>query len=326
MATKILSLFTGRSGPHLSPWSDDVRKQERMIDLNETMDATTSQIKPRQRTAALLAGAVGIVGALLIALGLHNLGWSVEATSQSTPSVATEGSSEPSEVSATATSTDISATSETVAADLSGIVLTDVSQVADEVVDSVVRVESISRFRGRELVVGTGSGVIVDDQGTIVTNAHVVETADSIVVVLADGSEYPGTILEVDAQNDLAAIDIEATGLQPVELGSTADLAVGDGVIAVGYPLGLEGSPSVSTGIVSALDRTLEESGVSLTNVIQTDAAITEGSSGGALFDSSGRLIGITTAVGVSNVGIEGIGFAIPVESITDRLSTLDGI
>jgi S1-C subfamily serine protease len=87
----------------------------------------------------------------------------------------------------------------------------------------------------------------------------------------------------------------------------------------------MEGTPSVSTGIISALDRTLEESGVSLTGVIQTDAAITEGSSGGALFDSSGRLIGITTAIGVSSVGIEGIGFAIPVESILDSLSTLEG-
>ncbi len=96
-------------------------------------------------------------------------------------------------------------------------------------------------------------------------------------------------------------------------------------MIAVGNPLGLEGGPSVTTGIVSALGRVLEDSSVSLTGVIQTDAAITEGSSGGALLDSGGRLIGMTTAVGVSSVGVEGIGFAIPVETVEAVVDSLVG-
>lgn len=307
-----------------------VGKASEMIDLNQTITTSTPETKTRHRTTGVLVTAgTALIGVSFIAIGLTNQGWSVTINPQTTQPVATETSAEQAAVSAPAIATataDTPATSATGEDDGSGVVLIDVSMVAADVVDSVVAVKSIREFQGRELVVGTGSGVIVDTDGTIVTNAHVVEGADSIVVVLAKGTEYSGTILEVEIKNDLAAIDIDAYGLNSVELGSTADIAVGDGVIAVGYPLGLEGSPSVSTGIVSALDRSLEEGAVSLTDVIQTDAAITEGSSGGALFDSSGRLIGITTAVGVSSVGIEGIGFAIPIESILTSLSTLDGI
>jgi S1-C subfamily serine protease len=96
-------------------------------------------------------------------------------------------------------------------------------------------------------------------------------------------------------------------------------------VIAVGNPLGLEGGPSVTTGIVSALSRVLNDGDVSLNDVIQTDAAITEGSSGGALLDGQGRLVGMTTAVGVSSVGVEGIGFAIPIETVAAAVASLTG-
>lgn len=298
-----------------------VSQHGEMIEFNEARDAKTSQRTKSRRLGGLLAGAVGLLGALLIALGTLNLGWPTNSSPESAEIIETNDAAAAAGLSATATTV-----VQSVADDPGAVALTDVSGLANDLLDSVVTVESMASFRGRQVVVGSGSGVVVSDDGTIVTNAHVVEEAESIVVVLADGSEYVGTILEVDVEGDLAAVHIEASGLSPVALGSSDDLAVGQGVIAVGYPLGLEGSPSISTGIVSALDRTLEEGGISLTNVIQTDAAITEGSSGGALFDSSGRLIGLTTAVGVSSVGIEGIGFAIPVESILDTLSTLDGI
>lgn len=296
-----------------------------MIDLGESVDTDTTLMNKRHWTSGtLIATAASILGVLLIVFGLTGLG--LFTTTQQTPQTVTaDVTSETAGVPATVTAAGVPSTSE-LDDEPSGLILTDVSQIAADVVDSVVTVEAIDRFRGRELVIGTGSGVIVGDDGTIVTNAHVVESAERIIVVLADGSEYHGIVLEVNVEDDLAAIDIDATNLNSVDLGSTDELAVGDGVIAVGYPLGLEGLPSVSTGIVSALNRTLEESDVSLTGVIQTDAAITEGSSGGALFDDSGRLIGITTAVGVSSVGIEGIGFAIPVESFLDSLTTLDGI
>jgi S1-C subfamily serine protease len=199
--------------------------------------------------------------------------------------------------------------------------LTDVSDLAAQVSDAVVTVQVRGTFRGRERLIGSGSGVIIDQDGTIVTNAHVVEVSDratAVDVVLADGSSLAATVLAVDPANDLALLDIDADGLTAIAIGSTDQLLVGDPVIAIGNPLGLEGGPSVSTGIVSALDRSLDGAGGPLSGVLQTDAAITEGSSGGALLDAQGRLVGITTAVGVSSVGIEGIGFALPVEDVVD--------
>ena len=201
--------------------------------------------------------------------------------------------------------------------------LTNVSDIAATIVDSVVAVEVTGRFRGAEQVISSGSGVILDTAGNIITNAHVVAAGTGIIVVLADGTEHPATVVAIDTGEDLALIRIDAQDLNPVVLGSTQDLRVGDPVIAVGNPLGLVGGPSVSTGIVSALDRSLEDASVRLTGIIQTDAAITVGSSGGALLDSQGRLIGITTAVGVSSVGVEGIGFAIPVEAIVEVTAQL---
>jgi S1-C subfamily serine protease len=199
--------------------------------------------------------------------------------------------------------------------------LTDVSDLAAQVSDAVVTVQVRGTFRGRERLIGSGSGVIIDQDGTIVTNAHVVEVSDratAVDVVLADGSSLAATVLAVDPANDLALVDIDADGLAAIAIGSTDQLLVGDPVIAIGNPLGLEGGPSVSTGIISALDRSLDGAGGPLSGVLQTDAAITEGSSGGALLDAQGRLVGITTAVGVSSVGIEGIGFALPVEDVVD--------
>lgn len=201
--------------------------------------------------------------------------------------------------------------------------LVDVSEIAGQVVDSVVTVHVTIDVRGPGSVTGSGSGIILDGDGTIITNAHVVDGATSVSITLADGTVLDASVVEVDAGQDLAVLDVDASGLSPISLGTTEGLEVGEPVIAVGNPLGLEGGPSVTTGIISALDRVLQESGVTLTGVIQTDAAITQGSSGGALLDAEGRLIGITTAVGVSSVGVEGIGFAIPVESIASVLGGL---
>jgi S1-C subfamily serine protease len=224
-----------------------------------------------------------------------------------------------------AATTDAATTSDTVSAGYVVSGLTDVSDLASQVSDAVVTVRVGGSFRGREAVVGTGSGVIIGSDGTIVTNAHVIESGSAVEVVLANGTSYAATVVATDAANDLALLDVDAEGLTAIELGQTGGLLVGDPVIAIGNPLGLEGGPSVSTGIISALDRTLEDTSGSLSGIIQTDAAITEGSSGGALLDSQGRLIGITTAVGVSSVGIEGIGFAIPVEDVAELIQSSGG-
>lgn len=204
--------------------------------------------------------------------------------------------------------------------------LTDVSALAARVVDSVVEIDVVLRDRGPFSSRGSGSGVIVDPSGVIVTNAHVVRNATEVNVELNNGRTFRGEVVAVDRSNDLAVIEIDAEGLTAIELGSSTGLEVGQPVIAVGNPLGLEGGPSVSTGIVSALDRDVRGRNSALSGVIQTDAAITQGSSGGALLDGQGRLIGITTAVGVSRIGIEGIGFAVPVESVIDILSEVNGI
>jgi S1-C subfamily serine protease len=136
-------------------------------------------------------------------------------------------------------------------------------------------------------------------------------------------------VIGTDAFTDLAVLDIEATGLLPIEQGSTTELEIGDAAIAVGNPLGLQGGPSLTVGVISAFERQVQTGPNSQTDVLfgmlQTDAPITSGSSGGALVDEQGRLIGITSAIGVSNVGAEGIGFAIPIElvqRVTDEIIT----
>ncbi|MDH3538471.1 MAG: S1C family serine protease [Acidimicrobiia bacterium] len=194
--------------------------------------------------------------------------------------------------------------------------------VARRVVPSVVTVELLS---GATLV-GSGSGVIIDDQnGYVATNEHVVDDNATVGIVLSDGRRYEGTVLGVDKLTDLAVVKIVAEGLLAIERGSTDDLEVGDTAIAVGNPLGLRGGPTVTVGVLSAFDRLVEGDtrDDDLYGMVQTDAPFTRGSSGGALVDSEGRLIGITTAVGVSDLGPEGLGFATPVEvmsRVTDEI------
>jgi serine protease Do len=156
-----------------------------------------------------------------------------------------------------------------------------------------------------------GSGVILDATGIVVTNDHVVSGASRIWVTTADGRELEAELLGADADNDLAVLKVEGKGLRPVRVGTTGDLMIGETTIAVGNPFGL--SNTVTTGIVSALQRTVQGEGRTYTDFIQTDAAINPGNSGGALCNVLGELIGINTAiVGGANT----IGFAIPVERV----------
>jgi putative serine protease PepD len=196
--------------------------------------------------------------------------------------------------------------------------LLDASAVGDAVIPSVVTVQIRgSVLGGGETLLGSGSGVIYDTAGHIVTNNHVAAAGTSYEVVLSDGRVYPADVVGTDPTTDLAVLEVSAGDLQPVTLGSTSDLAVGDPSVAIGSPLGLKGGPSLTVGVLSAFGREVQtDSTTYLEGMLQTDAPITQGSSGGALVDAQGRLIGITTAVGVSSVGIEGIGFATPVEIV----------
>ncbi len=184
------------------------------------------------------------------------------------------------------------------------------TDVAQLVIPSTVAVE-VSSF----LAAGSGSGVVYGSNGYIITNNHVIEGASEISVIFADGARFPATLIGADPETDLAVLLVDRPDLTPITLGASDGLLIGEPAIAVGNPLGLEGGPTVTSGIVSALNRTLSvDAGSPLYGLVQTDAPIAPGSSGGALVNARGHLIGITTAIAVSDVGAEGLGFAVPVD------------
>ena len=173
---------------------------------------------------------------------------------------------------------------------------------------------------GSQVQTGSGSGVIITADGYIVTCNHVVEGASKITVILSDETSHEAKIVGTDSRNDLAVIKIEASGLTPATLGDSDMLTVGEDVVAIGNPLGeLRGTST--GGMVSALGRQVTVEGTEMT-LIQHDAAVSPGSSGGGLFNSSGSLIGIVNAKASSN-NAEGIGFAIPVNSVKQIISDL---
>jgi S1-C subfamily serine protease len=199
----------------------------------------------------------------------------------------------------------------------------DLADVIDEVLPSVVniRVESLQfdPLTGPQEVQGQGSGVVIEEEGIIITNAHVVQDSTEVSVVFNDEhGRMEGKVLGVAPEKDIAVVRVEAGDLEAIQLGKSESLRLGDDVVALGFPLGL-GGPTVTKGIVSALDRNIDVNGggggsARLEKLIQTDAAINPGNSGGALIDVSGRLIGINTAAAQAGAA-ENIGFAIPVDA-----------
>lgn len=164
---------------------------------------------------------------------------------------------------------------------------------------------------------GTGSGFIWDESGHVVTNYHVIENASEATVRLANGKDYPATLVGASRLHDIAVLKIKVGPRlsQPLPIGTSHDLRVGQMVYAIGNPFGLDWT--LTNGIVSALDRSLtEENGNIVEHLIQTNAAINPGNSGGPLFDSAGRLIGINTAIYSPSGANAGIGFAVPVDTI----------
>ena len=164
---------------------------------------------------------------------------------------------------------------------------------------------------------GAGSGVVLDGQGHILTNFHVVQGAREIQVLLHDGSDHAARIVGVDPATDVAVLRIDAppASLQPAAFGTSHDLRVGQRVFAIGNPFGLE--RTLTTGIISSLNRSLPtKTGRTIKSIIQTDAAINPGNSGGPLLDSSGLLVGMTTAIASRTGQSSGVGFAIPVGTL----------
>lgn len=202
---------------------------------------------------------------------------------------------------------------------------TAITAIAAQAVPSIVRVE----ITINSTVAGTGSGVVFRSDGYILTNNHVVGSADAVRVVFFDGRSYAADVVGTDPLTDLAVLRIPVSNLPSVAFADGDSVTIGDLAVAVGSPLGLEGGPTVTSGIVSALGRELRVSNnTQLFGLLQTDAPINRGSSGGALLDANGDLIGITTALAASDVGAEGLGFAVPVAVVaqiaTDLIETGD--
>jgi len=171
-----------------------------------------------------------------------------------------------------------------------------------------------------------GSGFVYDSEGNVVTNEHVVEGAQSVSVRFWNGNSYPATVVGSDASTDLAVIKVDAPAsiLKPLPLGDSSKLLVGDGVVAIGSPFGLE--ETVTSGIVSALHRQMEApNGFTINDSIQTDAAINHGNSGGPLLSSHGQVIGVNAQIRSNSGGSDGVGFAIPSNTIKTIASQLIG-
>jgi S1-C subfamily serine protease len=212
-----------------------------------------------------------------------------------------------------------------------------VAAVVERVLPAVVNVTTDVYQADGTSGQGVGTGFIVRSDGVIVTNCHVVEGGSRLTVFLsdADRTEYEGRLIGADCLNDLAVLDIDAQGLPTVPLGDSDGLRLGQRVVALGYALGLEGGPTVTSGIVSSLDRTIEVpdpnceacetiqtpqgpvSARTYPSVIQSDAAINRGNSGGPLVDMSGRVVGINSA---GTPSAENIGFAIKIDFVRDTI------
>lgn len=205
---------------------------------------------------------------------------------------------------------------------------TTVQQVVKNVKDSVVEITTESTSYGsfyRQYVVqGAGSGVIITEDGYILTNNHVVEDSSNIKVTLTDGNSYDATVVGTDETLDVALLKIDAQNLTVATLGSSSDLEVGETAIVIGNPLGKLGG-TVTTGIISAQNRSIEIDGKKM-ELLQTDAAINPGNSGGGLFDAEGSLVGLVVAKSLSTSSgetVEGIGYAIPIDNIKSILDDL---
>jgi S1-C subfamily serine protease len=201
----------------------------------------------------------------------------------------------------------------------------DIQAILDKVQESVVTIETSASTAGG-VFEGAGTGIILSEDGLILTNAHVISGSNDIKVRTFDGATHAAGLVGSTPQDDLAVIQIEGVDdLSPAELGSSDVLQVGEPVIAIGNALNLGGEPSVTQGIVSAKDRSIDDSGVSgepvsLDNLIQTDAAINPGNSGGPLLDAAGQVVGINTAIIAES---QNIGFAIAIDPVKPLIEEL---
>lgn len=207
----------------------------------------------------------------------------------------------------------------------SNLTASPVVPIAKKVSPSIVAIEITANqtdvFGKRYESSGTGSGIIIDNKGHIVTNNHVVEGASALTVILQDGTKLKANLVGRDATTDLAVIKVDKTGLPAAELGDSSKLAVGELAVAIGSPMGTNFAGSVTAGIISGVNRELAL-GDKTMNLIQTDAAINPGNSGGALVNEKGQVIGINT-VKLAQSSVEGMGFSIPINEAKPIITEL---
>jgi putative serine protease PepD len=269
--------------------------------MSTTPTPTTPE--PRRRRIAPLAATL-LVG---VTVGTGATVAAVRATDDSTTSAAGVG-------------TPIAASSTLTA----GQIYAKTSPGVVEITASGVASDAAGAFGPAQEGQATGSGFVLDDEGHIVTNAHVVEGASALSVRFADGDEVAATLVGTDPSTDLAVIDVDvpASGLTPLSFADESTVEVGDSVVAIGSPFGLEST--VTAGIVSALDRTIEApNGYEIDGAIQTDAAINHGNSGGPLLDASGAVIGVNAQIASESGGNDGVGFAIGVDTVKSVATAL---
>jgi S1-C subfamily serine protease len=188
----------------------------------------------------------------------------------------------------------------------------------------VQQTQSVFGLPQQQQSTATGSGFLIDNDGHILTNAHVVQGAKSVDVQLGDGDSQQAQIVGIDPSSDIAVLKVDNTeGVNPLPLGDSTKVQVGDPVVAIGNPFALD--RTVTSGIVSALQRQIQApNGFSISNVIQTDAAINPGNSGGPLIDGVGQVIGINSQIESQSGGNEGVGFAVPIKTAADVVSQLE--
>lgn len=201
----------------------------------------------------------------------------------------------------------------------------DVARVVEVVGPSVVTIIA-TLDEGMSTGRGTGTGIVVTSDGEILTNAHVVDGASEVKVLLQGAIDpLPAAVLAQDVGNDLALLRIDRTGLRPAVFADPETVAIGDEVVAVGFALNLDGGPTVTRGIVSALNRTISSDDGALDGLIQTDTAISSGNSGGPLLNSLGQVVGVNTAVFQSSMDVaaNNVGFAISVSEVVPVIEEL---
>lgn len=272
--------------------------------------------------AIVLTAALSVSGAVLIPKAIRGSQTSVSSTAKSgknTPGAAIVANSAISTADKKALSTPEIV--DKVGPAVVGIINKATLTKYDDIFDYYFGGQQGQQGQQEEVEQSSGSGVVISEDGYIVTNNHVVEGANELVVILNTGDEYTAKLVGKDSKTDLAVLKIDASGLTFAKMGDSSELRVGDTAIAIGNPLGQEFAGTTTQGIISGLNRSVTVDNKQLT-LIQTDAAINPGNSGGALVNAYGELIGINTAK-ISSSSLEGLGFAIPIDEAKPIISDL---